>query len=193
MNAVDLLGDAEPFAKAIGLLTNSGTFNNQWLGDPGHYLGKVLSDPDQRDALLTVVEQLLGEGGGETDAQQRKWLPLFHSANPVISFFAVVDDSDASNIRIGLGVKVRSNDSKGSASLHIPLFQTSGNAIALGQADTTIDFSCEVMNSISDSTLKQAFSLDDPSVLERTNFTPELTAEQRDAWTSMWTDVKAAP
>jgi spermidine/putrescine transport system substrate-binding protein len=51
----------------------------------------------------------------------------------------------------------------------------------------------EVMNSISDPTLKQAFSLDDPSVLERTNYTPELTAEQRDAWTSMWTDVKAAP
>ena len=51
----------------------------------------------------------------------------------------------------------------------------------------------EVMNSISDPTLKQAFSLDDPSVLQRTNFTPELTAEQRDAWTSMWTEVKAAP
>jgi spermidine/putrescine-binding protein len=51
----------------------------------------------------------------------------------------------------------------------------------------------KVMNSISDPALKQAFSLDDPSVLERTNFTPELTAEQRDAWTSMWTDVKAAP
>ena len=39
----------------------------------------------------------------------------------------------------------------------------------------------EVMNSISDPALNQAFSLDDPSVLERTNFTPELTAEQRDA------------
>ena len=51
----------------------------------------------------------------------------------------------------------------------------------------------EVMNSISDPTLNQAFSLDDPSVLERSNFTPELTAEQRDAWTSTWTDVKAAP
>jgi hypothetical protein len=51
----------------------------------------------------------------------------------------------------------------------------------------------EVMNSISDPTLKRAFSLDDPSVLQRTNFTPELTAEQRDAWTSMWTEVKAAP
>ena len=51
----------------------------------------------------------------------------------------------------------------------------------------------EVMNSISDLVLNRAFSLDDPSVLERSNFTPELTAEQRDAWTSTWTEVKAAP
>ena len=51
----------------------------------------------------------------------------------------------------------------------------------------------EVLSSISDPTLKQAFSLDDPSVLQRTNFTPELTAEQRNSYTAMWTEVKAAP
>ena len=27
----------------------------------------------------------------------------------------------------------------------------------------------------------------------RTNFTPNLTAKQRDEWTAMWTEVKAAP
>jgi len=51
----------------------------------------------------------------------------------------------------------------------------------------------DVMNAITDETLKQAFSIDDPSILERTNFTPNLTAEQRDAWTAMWAEVKAAP
>jgi spermidine/putrescine-binding protein len=51
----------------------------------------------------------------------------------------------------------------------------------------------EVMKGISDPTLKQAFSVDDPSVLQRTNFTPNLTARQRDDWTAMWTEVKAAP
>lgn len=49
----------------------------------------------------------------------------------------------------------------------------------------------EVMKSITDETLKQAFSVDDPSILQKTNFTPNLTAEQRDAWTAMWTEVKA--
>jgi spermidine/putrescine transport system substrate-binding protein len=50
----------------------------------------------------------------------------------------------------------------------------------------------DVMNAITDESLKEAFSIDDPSILETTNFTPNLTAEQRDAWTAMWTEVKAA-
>jgi spermidine/putrescine transport system substrate-binding protein len=51
----------------------------------------------------------------------------------------------------------------------------------------------DVMNGITDATLKQAFSIDDPNILQHTNFTPNLTAEQRDAWTKMWAEVKAAP
>jgi spermidine/putrescine transport system substrate-binding protein len=50
----------------------------------------------------------------------------------------------------------------------------------------------DVMNAITDESLKEAFSIDDPAILEATNFTPNLTAEQRDAWTAMWTEVKAA-
>ena len=42
----------------------------------------------------------------------------------------------------------------------------------------------DVMNGITDPTLKEAFSIDDPSILQKTNFTPNLTAEQRDAWTA---------
>jgi hypothetical protein len=51
----------------------------------------------------------------------------------------------------------------------------------------------DVMKGVSDATLKQAFSVDDPTILQRTNFTPNLTAKQRDDWTAMWTEVKAAP
>ena len=50
----------------------------------------------------------------------------------------------------------------------------------------------DVMKGITDPTLKQAFSVDDPSILTKTNFTPNLTAAQRDAWTAMWTEVKAS-
>lgn len=55
------------------------------------------------------------------------------------------------------------------------------------------DSNQEVMNAITDPTLKDAFSINDPNILAHTNFTPNLTADQRDAWTAMWTDVKAAP
>lgn len=51
----------------------------------------------------------------------------------------------------------------------------------------------EVMAGITDETLKEAFAIDDPTILERTNFTPNLTAAQRDAWTQMWAEVKAGP
>lgn len=55
------------------------------------------------------------------------------------------------------------------------------------------DSNQDVMNSITDPTLKAAFGINDPTILQHTNFTPNLTAAQRDAWTAMWTDVKAAP
>ena len=50
----------------------------------------------------------------------------------------------------------------------------------------------EVMAAITDEDLKEAFSVDDPTILDRTNFTPNLTAEQRDAWIAMWSEAKVA-
>jgi spermidine/putrescine transport system substrate-binding protein len=49
----------------------------------------------------------------------------------------------------------------------------------------------EVMAAIDDPVLIQAFSVDDPSILETTNFTPLVTDAQREAWTEMWANVKA--
>lgn len=48
----------------------------------------------------------------------------------------------------------------------------------------------EVWSRNSNPTLKE-LSLDNPSVLQRTNFPPELTAEQIDAWADMWSQVRA--
>ena len=49
----------------------------------------------------------------------------------------------------------------------------------------------DVMESIDDPTIIEVLGLDNPSILENTNFTPLITPEQRDAWTAMWTRVKA--
>lgn len=50
----------------------------------------------------------------------------------------------------------------------------------------------DAMAAITDETLKNAFSINDPAILQHTNFTPNLTAAQRDAWIAMWSDVKAS-
>ena len=47
------------------------------------------------------------------------------------------------------------------------------------------------MAAIEDPVLIEAFGIDDPSILETTNFTPPVTEAQRDAWTEMWARVKA--
>ena len=49
----------------------------------------------------------------------------------------------------------------------------------------------DVMAAIDDPVLIKAFSVDDPSILETTNFTPLVTDAQREAWTEMWANVKA--
>jgi spermidine/putrescine transport system substrate-binding protein len=49
----------------------------------------------------------------------------------------------------------------------------------------------EVMAAVDDPFLIEVFSLDDPSILETTNFTPNVTQQQRDDWTAMWERVQA--
>jgi spermidine/putrescine transport system substrate-binding protein len=63
-----------------------------------------------------------------------------------------------------------------------------------GNAVTIFYYGCansDVMAAIDDDVLIEAFGVNDPSILETTNFTPPVTAEQRDAWTDMWTRVRA--
>ena len=73
--------------------------------------------------------------------------------------------------------------------LDLKLAETScGNAVSL------FYYGCangDVMAAIEDPVLIEAFGIDDPSILESTNFTPLVTEEQRDAWTSMSERVQA--
>jgi spermidine/putrescine transport system substrate-binding protein len=63
-----------------------------------------------------------------------------------------------------------------------------------GNAVTLFYYGCangDVMAAITDPVLIEAFSINDPDILETTNFTPPVTEEQRDAWTLMWERVQA--
>jgi spermidine/putrescine transport system substrate-binding protein len=73
--------------------------------------------------------------------------------------------------------------------LDAKLGETTGNNLVSNYYYGTAN--ADVMSSITDETLKQAFSVDDPTILQKTNFTPNLTAAQRDDWTAMWAEVKA--
>jgi spermidine/putrescine transport system substrate-binding protein len=66
--------------------------------------------------------------------------------------------------------------------------------LSCSNAMTLFYYGCvnqDVMDAVKDPILIQAFALDDPSILERTNFTPLVTQEQRDSWTQMWSRVQA--
>ena len=63
-----------------------------------------------------------------------------------------------------------------------------------GNAVTLFYYGCangDVMAAIEDPILIEAFGINDPSILESTNFTPLVTEEQREAWTAMWERVQA--
>ena len=66
--------------------------------------------------------------------------------------------------------------------------------LSCSNAMTLFYYGCanqEVMDGVTDPVLIEAFSLDDPSVLETTNFTPNVTEQQRNDWTAMWSRVTA--
>ena len=50
----------------------------------------------------------------------------------------------------------------------------------------------EVLDSITDPELIEVLSLDDPTVLDRTRFSENMSQEQRDTAAEMWVDVKAS-
>src|SRR3990170_3254157 len=145
----------------------------------------------QRDVNLFywAGEPELAEGMKSADAWQGAYALLLGEGVPV----AYANPKEGRNSWVGVyGIrKGTENYDLALKFLDAKLGQATGNNVVnlfyYGHANQ------DVMNGITDETLKQAFSIDDPSVLEATNFTPNLTAEQRDAWTAMWSEVKAAP
>jgi spermidine/putrescine transport system substrate-binding protein len=51
----------------------------------------------------------------------------------------------------------------------------------------------EYYSVVTDPLLIEALSLNDPTILDKTNFTKPISSEQRDLFTQLWAEVKAAP
>src|SRR5690606_40261072 len=54
------LGELSSLATALGLAESNGSFRDDWLSRPGHYLGRALADETQRDALIAFIDDVLG-------------------------------------------------------------------------------------------------------------------------------------
>src|SRR5438093_9405353 len=121
------LGSFGNLARAIGLTTSSGT-NSAWFTDPaggdgGNPTGlkTILSNPEQRDALVDFVDDALGPPAARTSGTQR-WIPLFQNDDPVITVYAVVEALTGS-VRVGIGVEHSTGSTAPfvASRLHVPL------------------------------------------------------------------------
>jgi len=89
--AAPALGDLQELARALGLIDGSDNFRTDWLSQPGRYLSTVLADEAQRNALVGFLDEILGSGNVETDANGLVWLPLASSTAPQFKVYIVLD------------------------------------------------------------------------------------------------------
>lgn len=154
----------------------------EWIAQRGLNLFYWAGEPE-------LIESMAGGDVWVAYAWQGAYATLLGEGVPV----AYADPQEGRNSWVGVyGIR------KGSANYDLALkFLDAKLGEATGNNVVNLFYyghsNQDVMNGISDETLKEAFSIDDPAILSKTNFTPNLTAEQRDAWTAMWTEVKAAP
>ncbi|HET7685570.1 MAG TPA: extracellular solute-binding protein [Candidatus Limnocylindria bacterium] len=154
----------------------------EWTAQREHNLFYWAGEPE-------LIEAVANDDVWVAYAWQGAYATLLAEDVPV----AYADPSEGRNSWVGMyGINADTDDyDLALAFLDAKLGEATGNNVVnlfyYGHANQ------DVMSGITDETLKEAFSIDDPTILEQTNFTPNLTAEQRDAWTAMWTEVKAAP
>jgi large repetitive protein len=137
-------GEVAALGTAIGLLRAEpgGTLSlrSDFFQKPAHYLGGMISDPVQRDALLTAIEGLLETGTPSTlDGAGRSYHPLLHLPDgaPVRGqlFLCVRRDADGS-AELGVAAEVSPAGGGPALTLDMPLLAASGSALSVVAAST---------------------------------------------------------
>jgi hypothetical protein len=155
------LGDIAALATALGLLDGSGLVAD-WFENPGKYVGAMLRDQAQRDALVQFVQAALGDQAAPvTDDPGRTWVPLF-GLTEAVDLFAVLEPNDR-GVLVSIGVRIAaSTPTTVAAEVRVPLLrvnQGSGVVFLPGldaasnddTSDATADLSATV--TIADTTL----------------------------------------
>jgi len=141
------LGDLGTLATAIGLVDASGNPVEGWFADPGRHLSRVLANPAQRQALVALVDDLLGGPDASTDAGGVTWLPLVDVENGTLRVFLTLKETaGGATVRVGAGVRVRvaAGGVACEVDAHVPLFAASGSVhvtdpLLLGKPGAPVD------------------------------------------------------
>ncbi|MEO6525022.1 MAG: DUF6603 domain-containing protein [Gemmatimonadaceae bacterium] len=117
------LGVLGNLAVALGVFTPDGSPNPSWFGNPEESLGSILSNDEQRAALIAFVDEAMGGADRTTDPRGVVWLPIVHLEDPDLTVAVTVDDSRPDGIHIGVGLSVRTTAPASETTLAIPLFR----------------------------------------------------------------------
>jgi large repetitive protein len=127
LTASDLgvLGD---LATALGIVKNGGP-DPDWFKDPAARLGTMLSNDDQRQALVSFLDAVLDDGASEIDDQGRVRLPIVAHNDPDLTVAVVLEPKEATVV-VSLGIELRTTATGGAQArpatesrLDIALFQ----------------------------------------------------------------------
>jgi hypothetical protein len=116
------LGDVAALATALGLIDESGPVAD-WFENPGQYVGAMLRDQAQRDALVQFVQAALGDQAAPvTDDPGRTWVPLF-GLTEAVDLFAVLEPN-ARGVVVSIGVRIAaSTPAAVNAEIRVPLLR----------------------------------------------------------------------
>ena len=120
--AADDLGVLGNLGTALGLFDAAGTPNEDWFQDPEDYLGSVLAEDAQREALLAFVDEALGGAERDVDPYGVTWLPIVEVGDSGLTVSATVAETSA-GIDVGLGLVARTTDPVSTTTLSMPLFR----------------------------------------------------------------------
>lgn len=90
-----LSGELADLAKAIGLLRDDGSFNAAWFNNPLDSLETVLANPQQRQALLRLLDAILPPLRSTRVPAGEKWHPLLAASQPGNLYLTVREEGAA--------------------------------------------------------------------------------------------------
>ncbi len=141
------LGELGGLATAVGLVDANGNPVESWFADPGSHLSSVLSNPVQREALVSFVDGILGGSEATVDADGASWVPVVEAGEGAFRlFFTLREENAGARVRVGVGTRVRvsAEGIECDVDAHVPLFVAAGtetvaDPLLLGKPNAPVD------------------------------------------------------